>query len=830
MPFPGMARLTSMLSTLKSGGFPLRWLLTAYGLLVALPLLLLLGVFFERASTLERRGVEERLLLTAGDLADDIDRDIERRLTTLRVLATMSSLVTRDWATFHERAKAALREEAYVIVLDRDLRQLVNTFVPYGTQPAVTNDPGSARRALASGEPVVSDLFFSLVTKGPVYNILLPVKENGRVEFVLILGIEATHLQPILKGQQLAEGWVSSVWDNNDVVLASSQWPALVGEKLPAPLSRSTIGSKGLMRSIALGTQGFVWRAVVASRLSGWRLSVAAPVALVEGPLRRSRWVWGVSGLLAALVSLLSGAVIGRLLTSNFDRLRQAASALGEGKPLPPQTALSVTEAALVRDVLAQSRKEIDKREERLKRIFEADAVGILIFHAASGALVNANDAFLRMSGYSRADVESRTLTWHVMTPPEYHALSAQQMEQLQASGRAGPYEKEYLFKDGRRSWMLFAGRDLGDGTVVEFAMDIADRKRTEQALRESEATFRAMFEIASVGKMQTHPETGAMLRVNAAMTRLTGYGEQELLDRSVFDITHPQDRAKDREQLQLLREGQIPNYEGEKRYVRKDGTHVWVHVSVNVIRDADGKALRNTAVVQDISARRDAEERQTVLMRELAHRGRNLLAVVKSIAKRTFDGRRSLEEARAVFAGRIQALAGSFGTLTEERPDGTGLREVLATELAAFGTRARVDGPDIRLTAKASQTFALLVHELATNAAKYGALSTREGFVNVRWDIEYPDGAAQVRFEWTETGGPVVKQPQQTGFGTLLINQIVGSELGTTPKTVFARDGFRYCLIALLDRLGSTPEAGSKADVAELAGRGARESPSVGR
>ncbi len=122
--------------------------------------------------------------------------------------------------------------------------------------------------------------------------------------------------------------------------------------------------------------------------------------------------------------------------------------------------------------------------QERLRLMFETDAVGILMFDKASGRLIEANDHFLRLTGYSAAEVAGGNLTWMLMTPAEHHAVSESQMAQLTSTGRIGPYEKEYLLKDGRRSWMMFAGRDLGDGTVVEFAMDIADRKRAEAQLR----------------------------------------------------------------------------------------------------------------------------------------------------------------------------------------------------------------------------------------------------------------------------------------------------------------------------------------------------------
>jgi PAS domain S-box-containing protein len=135
-----------------------------------------------------------------------------------------------------------------------------------------------------------------------------------------------------------------------------------------------------------------------------------------------------------------------------------------------------------MRDVTERNRAEaaVRKSEERLRRVLETDAVGVMFFDEG-GTLIDANDVFLRMTGHTREEVEARELTWRVMTPPEWIDVSTEQMDRLKASGRVGPYEKEYLLKDGSRSWMLFAGADLGDGTFVEYCIDISDRKRAEQ-------------------------------------------------------------------------------------------------------------------------------------------------------------------------------------------------------------------------------------------------------------------------------------------------------------------------------------------------------------
>lgn len=134
------------------------------------------------------------------------------------------------------------------------------------------------------------------------------------------------------------------------------------------------------------------------------------------------------------------------------------------------------------RKQLNHAEKARTEADTRLKRIMETEAVG-MIFFDGEGTIIEANDVFLRMVGYTRDDVASRTMTWRSLTPPEWLAVSEEQMRGFERTGRIGPYEKEYFRKDGSRRWMLFAGRDLGDETIVEYAIDITDRKRAEEAL-----------------------------------------------------------------------------------------------------------------------------------------------------------------------------------------------------------------------------------------------------------------------------------------------------------------------------------------------------------
>jgi two-component sensor histidine kinase len=191
-------------------------------------------------------------------------------------------------------------------------------------------------------------------------------------------------------------------------------------------------------------------------------------------------------------------------------------------------------------------------------------------------------------------------------------------------------------------------------------------------------------------------------------------------------------------------------------------------------------------------------------LLQELAHRGRNLLAVIQSIASRSLSGNRTLAEGREAFNGRLHALAQTYTALTHEAFEGALIDNLLRSELAAFGGRAQISGPNLILTVKAAQTFALVIHELATNAAKYGALSVPTGCLKITWDVSGPPEQPRLVFAWVEEGGPPAMAPTRRGFGTTLILSVAGAEFDCTPELTYGADGFRYRLDAPLSRLGA--------------------------
>ena len=339
-------------------------------------------------------------------------------------------------------------------------------------------------------------------------------------------------------------------------------------------------------------------------------------------------------------------------------------------------------------------------------------------------------------------------------------------------------------------------------GAIVSH-LDISARKQAELGLSASEARFRAMFDHAAVGIAEIAAD-GRWLRANAALLRIVGRTAEDLLSRTTRDITHVEERDAEAAHFEVLRSGGADACTIEKRLLRGDGGFVWTTTSLSCVRAPDNSVDYFLAVVEDISERKLAEERQRTMMRELSHRGKNLLAVIQTIAHRSLTGDRPINEIRAAFLGRICALAATYGLLSDEGFEGAHLETVLGNELAPFGARAQLEGPDVILTVKAAQTFGLIAHELATNAAKYGALSASDGLLRVNWDIEGEAGGRKLAFEWRESGGPPCEAPARSGFGTTILLRVAGAEFACSPQMDYAEKGLRYRFEAPLERIGA--------------------------
>jgi PAS domain S-box-containing protein len=353
------------------------------------------------------------------------------------------------------------------------------------------------------------------------------------------------------------------------------------------------------------------------------------------------------------------------------------------------------------------------------------------------------------------------------------------------------------------RPWHSSKGTIEG---VVLLTEDVTERKEAENALRVSEARFRSVYEHAPAGIAMAGLD-GKFAGCNGACASMLGYSEDELRRLALHDLIHPEDRAASLDGIEQLVRGEIPLFETVCRCLRKNGDVLWAEKTVSRLDDADGKPSNILMLLADRTERQRATERQRLLMRELAHRGKNLLAVVQSIANRTLLNAPSLHEARDAFEGRLQALARIYGSLTDEAFEGAKLDAIVAAELELFSERSTIQGPKIMLSAKVAQTFALIVHELATNAVKYGAFSVQGGRVEVTWNAGGAADGDRLHFEWAEKGGPTAFPPSQLGFGSTLISAVAGEEFGCAPELSYNPAGFCYRFHAPLAAMGAVIE-----------------------
>jgi two-component sensor histidine kinase len=228
----------------------------------------------------------------------------------------------------------------------------------------------------------------------------------------------------------------------------------------------------------------------------------------------------------------------------------------------------------------------------------------------------------------------------------------------------------------------------------------------------------------------------------------------------------------------------------------RKDGSLIDVSLSISPIRNAQRKIIGASKIARDITDRKRSEAQIITLAREAEHRTKNILATVQATVRLSHSN--SSDDLKTLIEGRIKALANAHTLFVQSRWTGAGLHSLVTQELLPYRgdreTRVRINGPDVMLEPNMAQTVAISMHELATNAAKYGSLSAADGHVEIAWSCA-ADGRLSLR--WTELGGPAVAPPTHRGFGTRIIEEIIGGQLRGQVRFDWRNQGLT-CEIAL--------------------------------
>jgi PAS domain S-box-containing protein len=350
-------------------------------------------------------------------------------------------------------------------------------------------------------------------------------------------------------------------------------------------------------------------------------------------------------------------------------------------------------------------------------------------------------------------------------------------------------YETPHSFSRGEIDLAVTIARQLGFG--------IQSMRAEEQRRRDGQSSrLLASIVESSNDAIVSKDLNGIVTSWNRGAERIFGYTAEEMVGQPIITL-FPEDRPdEETDILSRIRRGErIEHYETVRR--RKDGTLIDVSLTVSPLMDAVGRVAGASKVARDFSERKMAEQRLRTVMYELSHRSKNLLAVVQAMAQQTARLSPSTPDFLDRFNSRMRGLARSHDLLVNEDWRGVSLAELTREQLHPFVdgdlSRVEVDGPPLIVTPDAAQTIGLALHELATNASKYGALSQSEGKLVIEWSLSPQHGGQRFRMTWRERGGPLVETPEHSGFGRLLIERLAADKLNATVLLSFDRDGVTW-------------------------------------
>jgi PAS domain S-box-containing protein len=660
---------------------PLWHLLIMLGCAIIAPLLLF-GLYTGiRITDAQLREVRNELMSEARILSAGVDREIIGEIERLEALAASPSLRQGDFAAFQRQAEASLafQRRGNIVLIDRNMQQLVNTFVPFGKPLPKAVVPRTPEMTFATGKPQVTVLFMAPVVDQFMYGVTVPVEIGGETRYVLGRSQDQHAVAGLVAANELPPGRLAVVADAAHRIIArSEQEDVFIGKELPQ--AQWHHGEPGGVFEFTDSEGRPSLQAYARSELTGWETAVWGPAALLGAPVQQLWWTIALTALAAFALVVALALWLGRIIERSVGHAARAATILGKGGPLPSDE----TPVAEVDTLMAELRGAATRRQ------------------AAEHDLQVSNDRL-------QLAFDATQLGWWQYDPH---------------------------------------GRTVSVDARIQEIFDLtADKISIDQVME------------------RVHPDDAARF----------------LADReAALDSANPKPYV---------------HYEFQVR--RRDGTVRWVEGHGLAYFEHAGPELRVVSfggTAQDITERKEREEKENLLMREINHRAKNMLSVVDAIAHQTAT--RNPEDFVERFSERIQALSANQDLLVRNQWNGVEIEDLVRAQLAHFadliGSRIGVHGPKLRFKAASAQAVGLALHELATNAGKYGALSTDRGRVHVSW------GTVDDTFtmSWAEREGPPVSAPKRRGFGTIVIKAMAERSVDGKVDLDYVPSGVTWRLI----------------------------------
>ncbi|MFI4994420.1 MAG: PAS domain S-box protein [Hyphomicrobiales bacterium] len=420
-----------------------------------------------------------------------------------------------------------------------------------------------------------------------------------------------------------------------------------------------------------------------------------------------------------------------------------------------------------------RAQQELRESEARYRATFDQAAIGIA--HVGlDGRWLAVNDRLYAITGYTRDEMLSSRFQ-DITHPDDLDNNLAGVAALVRGDREILALEKRYLRKDGAVVWVSLTSAvvrndDGAPAYLISVIEDITEDRRA--ALTDARLAAIVRSSQDAIFSFDHDDIIGSW---NSGAEQLFGYRSDEIIGKSHAILVPPHKLQEARDALARLAAGEtVISIESER--MRKDGTVFPCVVTKSQIHASSGKLLGFSSIVRDITERRRWEEQQRLMARELVHRVKNSFAVIQSIVRQTQRSTPDPEAFASAFSGRLAAMAASHDLLTDRHWEGASLRDLVSSQLAAFAAggekRVRAEGPDVTLDTSLAVPLGLALHELATNATKYGSLSKPGGKVEVSWTVSRAGKAEHLSLVWRESGGPRVAAPKRRGFGTSQIER----------------------------------------------------------
>lgn len=773
------------------GPWPLWAHLSLLTLCTAIPLLAFSGLLLRHFDSQDRAHYGERLLQTVNSVANDIDRQLQAMTVTLRTLATSRYVSEGRLADFHTQAQRAIGGQFALLVRDPQGRVLVDTRKPV---EAVSGDPAGVADGspLTLGEARISDLIPGSAGAPSMLEIDLPLSLNGVPRYEMAIVFSPDLVRDILIGQRVPEGWVTGVSDATMHVVARSELHArFVGKPLPEELKRQRL-LPGIFPARNLdGVE--VLRTVTRLKSADWMVAATVPQHLVTQAARSAVSNLLLIGALVLALSMLLATVLSRRIAGHIAVLARVDKAPAAGPSALAGLKGPVREINSVAGLLAREAERRREHEARIEQqhgflnlVLTAVPSVIYIYDLSEHRTKFFSGAMSTVLGYSPAETEAMPdpLAYLVMPEDipavrEHHRMLAEL-----PPGATRTIEYRMRHKSGAWHWLMSIDRPWRrdvSGRLLEIlgvAVDITGRKEMEAdlALHASvtNAAHDALISIDPAGMIETW---------NPGAERLFGYSASEAIGTHARLLSSPEQYDEQTAMLAEVGAGRtVGPLDAMRR--RRDGSNVEVSLSMSPVVASDGRVIGIVKAAQDVSERKRLERRQALLAKELVHRGKNQLAVIASIVRATLRSTPDPKTFTDALIGRLQSLAAAQDILVAQQWECADLSEVARAQLLPYLdhdlSRIRLEGPRVVLPAEYAVPIGLALHELATNAAKYGALSTPHGCISLQWTLARTAAATEtLDLSWREMDGPPVATPVRRGFGSTLIDHCVpGAEV----------------------------------------------------